>query len=86
MNAINIINSIRQSVLIAVCVAILCLTAPAMSLEELRADHACRALVVDPASAANLQRPYALRYRTAPVRICVPEDGEPNAQIASVAI
>lgn len=82
MNVIGIINSIRESVLLAVCVAVVCLSVPAMSLEELRADYACRALVVDPASAANLERPYALRYRTAPLRICVPENSEPKVRAA----
>jgi hypothetical protein len=82
MNVIKVINSVRESVLVAVCIAILCLAAPALSLKELRADYACRALVVDPASAANLERPYALRYRSAPVRVCVPDDREPNGRIA----
>lgn len=81
MNVIKVINSIRQSVLVAVCIAVLCLAAPALSFEELRADYACRALVVDPASAANLERPYALRYRTAPLRVCVPDDRAPNGRV-----
>jgi hypothetical protein len=82
VNVIKVINSVRESVLIAVCIAILCLAAPALSFKELRADYACRALVIDPASAANLERPYALRYRSAPVRVCVPDDREPNGRIA----
>jgi hypothetical protein len=45
-----------------------------MSFEELKAAHSCRALVVDPLSAANLGRPFALRYRAAPLRLCIPAD------------
>jgi len=46
---------------------------PALPL-NLKAAHACSALAIHPASAINLQRPSALRYRTAPLRICVPDD------------
>jgi len=76
------INSIRQSVWVAACAAALCVAAPAASPDELKADYACRALVADPASAANLQRPYALRYRAAPLRVCVPDDTNRIARIA----
>ena len=68
------INGIRQSAWAAACAAALWVAALAASLDELKADYACRALVIDPASAANLQRPPALRYRTAPLLVCVPDD------------
>ena len=84
MSIIGVIDSIRKSVLVAICVAVMCLAAPAISVREMRADYACQALVVDPASAANLDRPYALRYRTAPLRVCVPANREPNGPFASV--
>lgn len=77
------INGIRRSVWIAVCLAVLCVAAPAVSLEEFKSDYACRAVVVDPASAANLQRPHALRYRAAPLRVCVPDDADNTAFVVS---
>jgi len=70
------IKSLRHSAWAAACLAVLGLAAPAVSHAELKADHACRALVPDPASAANLLRPPALRYRTAPLRVCVPEESD----------
>lgn len=70
------IKSLRHTAWAAGCLAVLCLAAPAVSHEELKADHACRALVADPASAANLMRPPALRYRTPPLRVCVPEESD----------
>ena len=45
-----------------------------MPIEQFKAANACHALVVDPSSAINLKRPPALRYRAAPLRICMPED------------
>jgi len=66
--------TVQHSAMLAACVAMMSLAAPAMPLGELRAGNECRALVADPSSAINLQRPPALRYRTAPVRICVPDD------------
>jgi hypothetical protein len=30
--------------------------------------------VIDPISALNLERPYALRYKSAPLRLCMRED------------
>jgi hypothetical protein len=76
------INSIRQSVYVAGCAAALCLATPVAPLEAFKADYACRAMVTDPASAANLQRPYALRYRAAPLRVCVPDDTNSFARLA----
>jgi hypothetical protein len=82
MRLVSIIHSIRQSVYIAGCAAALCMAAPVAPLEALKADYACRAIVTDPASAANLHRPHALRYRAAPLRVCVPDD---TARIARLA-
>ena len=65
--------TIQHSVVFAACIAVMSVAAPAMPLDELRAENACQSLVADPASAINLQRPPALRYRTAPLRICVPD-------------
>jgi hypothetical protein len=62
--------TVQHSVVLAACVAMMSIAAPAMPLDELRA---CHTLAADPSSAINLQRPPALRYRTAPVRICVPD-------------
>jgi hypothetical protein len=39
-------------------------------------------MVTDPASAANLHRPYALRYRAAPLRVCIPDDTTSIARLA----
>ena len=83
MRLLSIIHSVRQSVYIAGCAAALCMAAPAAPLEALKADFACRAMVTDPASAANLHRPYALRYRAAPLRVCVPDDTTSVAGLAS---
>ena len=66
--------TVQHSAMLAACVAMMSVAAPAMPFGDLRADNACRVLVTDPSSAINLQRPAALRYRTAPVRICVPDD------------
>jgi hypothetical protein len=68
MRLVSVIHSIRQSVYVAGCAVVLGLVASAAPLERFKADYACRALVTDPATAANLQRPPALRYRAAPVR------------------
>ena len=66
--------NIRRSTLFVASILLGTAVAPAMSFEKLKAAHSCRALVVDPASAANLGRPFALRYRAAPLRLCVPDD------------
>ncbi len=66
--------NIQHSVVFAASVAMMSVAAPAMPIDELKAANACQALVADPSSAVNLQRPAALRYRTAPLRICVPDD------------
>jgi hypothetical protein len=76
------VHSIGQSVYVAGCAAAMCVAAPAAPLEAFKADYACRALVTNPASAANLQRPYALRYRAAPLRVCVPDDTNSFARLA----
>jgi hypothetical protein len=65
---------IRRSTLFAACILFGTAVTPAMSFDEFKAAHACRALVVDPSSAVNLGRPFALRYRSAPLRLCVPDD------------
>jgi hypothetical protein len=83
MRLVSIIHSIRQSVYVAGCAAALCMATPAAPLDTLKADYACRAMVTDPASAANLQRPYALRYRAAPLRVCVPDDSYSYSRVAS---
>jgi hypothetical protein len=67
---------IRHSVLFAACVAAGSVAVPAMSLDEYKAAYACAALVIDPSSAINLRRPPALRYKAAPVRICVRDDSD----------
>jgi hypothetical protein len=71
MNTMNILD-VRNSVICAIGIAVMSLTVAAMPLDQFKAASGCRALVVDPASAANLQRPHALRYRGAPMRVCVP--------------
>ena len=81
MHLVSVYN-IRHSIYVAACAAALCLIAPAAPLEAFKANHACRALVTDPASAANLYRPYALRYRAAPLRVCVPDDTNRIAALA----
>jgi hypothetical protein len=83
MRLVSIIDSVRQSVYVAGCAAALCMAAPVAPLEALKADFACRAMVTDPASAANLHRPYALRYRAAPLRVCVPDDTTSIAHLAA---
>ena len=82
MRLVSVIDGIRQSVYVAGCAAALCVATPAAPLEEFKADYACRAMVTDPASAANLQRPYALRYRAVPLRVCVPDDTGSIARLA----
>lgn len=82
MRLVSIIHGIRQSLCIAGCAAAVCVVAPATPLQAFKADHACRALVTDPASAANLYRPHALRYRAAPLRVCVPDDTNTFARLA----
>lgn len=82
MRLVSIIHSVRESVTIAGCAAALCMAAPVAPLETFKADYACRAMVTDPASAANLHRPYALRYRAAPLRLCVPDDTTNIARLA----
>jgi len=76
------INGIRQSLWAVACAAALSMAAPAASPDQFKAGYACRALVFDPASALNLQRPHALRYRTAPLRVCVPDDTNRVAHVA----
>jgi hypothetical protein len=86
MRLVSIIHSIRQSVCVAGCAAAICVAALQSALvaplQAFKADYACRALVTDPASAANLHRPYALRYRAAPLRVCVPDDTNTFARLA----
>lgn len=65
---------IRRSALFVACVAFWSVLAPMISAEEFKAAYACRALVVDPATAVNLARPFALRYRSAPLRVCMRDD------------
>jgi hypothetical protein len=60
--------------LAAACIVTVSFAASAMPLDEFKAANACRALVVDPSSAINLRRPPALRYKAAPLRICMPDD------------
>jgi len=73
---------IRHSLVFAACIVTLSVAAPAMPLDELKAANACQALVVDPSSAINLQRPPALRYRAAPLRICMPDDSSRTWSVA----
>ena len=75
------INGIRQSLWAVACAAAVSMAAPAASPDRFKAVS-CRALMVDPASALNLQRPHALRYRTAPLRVCVPDDTNRVAGVA----
>jgi len=82
MRLVSVINSIRQSVYVAGCAAAVCVAAPMTPLQAFKADYACRTLVIDPASAANLHRPYALRYRAAPLPVCVPDDTNTFASLA----
>lgn len=74
------INGIRQSLWAVACAAALSMAAPAASPDQFKASYTCRALVADPVS--NLQRPHALRYRAAPLRICVPDDTNHAARVA----
>jgi len=64
---------VRRLGLFVACVTVASVATPALPL-NLKAAHACSALAIHPATAINLQRPPALRYRTAPLRICVPDD------------
>jgi hypothetical protein len=82
MRLVSIIHSVRQSLCVAGCAAAMCMAAPVAPLEAFKADYACRALVTDPASAANLHRPHSLRYRAAPLRVCVPDDTNTFARLA----
>jgi hypothetical protein len=66
--------TIRRSVLLAVTIAFASMLAPAMSLDQHKAAYACSAMAIDPSSAVNLRRPSALRYKAAPLRLCVRED------------
>jgi hypothetical protein len=74
--------TVQHSIMLAACAAMMSAAAPAMPFDALRAGNACRLLVTDPSSAINLQRPPALRYRTAPVRICVPDDTNLTSPVA----
>jgi hypothetical protein len=47
---------------------------PGEAARRIKAAYADAALVIDPSSAINLRRPPALRYKAAPVRICVRDD------------
>jgi hypothetical protein len=66
--------NLRRSLLLAVTVAVASMVAPAMSLDQHKAAYACSAMAIDPSSATNLRRPSALRYKSAPLRLCVRED------------
>ncbi|MEA2989740.1 MAG: hypothetical protein QOG83_2451 [Alphaproteobacteria bacterium] len=65
---------IRHSVVLAISVAVASVLAPLISPDDLKVAASCRAMLVAPGSAVNLERPYALRYRSAPVRFCVRDD------------
>lgn len=67
--------TLRRLSWLAMAVVFAVVVVPIISLEQHKAAYACSALVLDPTSAINLQRHSALRYKSAPLRICVPEDG-----------
>ena len=73
---------VARSALFVASVLVWTVVTPAMSFEEFKAAHACRAMVADPLSALNLVRPFALRYRTAPIRVCVPDDTNEYTAVA----
>jgi hypothetical protein len=75
--------TIRQSVLLAATIAFFSMLAPAMSLDQHKAAHDCSAMVVDPSTAINLQRPSALRYKAAPLRICMRDDTHQSRSVAA---
>jgi len=63
---------IRPTLLAAACFVTVSAAASAIPLDQLKEASACHALVVDPASAVNLRRPPALRYKSPPLLICMP--------------
>jgi len=74
--------TIRRPVMLAAVIAVASMLAPGM--DQHKAAYACHALVIDPASAINLKRPPALRYKAAPLRLCMREDT--NQMRAVVAV
>jgi hypothetical protein len=64
--------TIRRPVMLAAVIAAASMLAP--GLDQHKAAYACHALVIDPSSAINLKRPAALRYKAAPLRLCMRED------------
>jgi hypothetical protein len=76
--------TLRRSVLLAATVAVATMLAPAISLDQHKAAYACSAMAIDPGSAVNLRRPSALRYKSAPIRLCVREDTNYSRPVAAV--
>jgi hypothetical protein len=70
MNMMSILD-VRNSVVCAVIIAVVSVTLQALPLDQIEAASGCREAV--PASATTLQRPHALRYRGAPMRVCAPD-------------
>jgi hypothetical protein len=66
--------NLRRSIVLAATVATASVLAPVIGPDQQLASYGCHALVIDPVSALNLERPYALRYKSAPLRLCMPDD------------
>jgi hypothetical protein len=77
---------LRYSLVGAACFVTISVAASAMPRDQLKSANACRALVVDPASAINLRRPPALRYRSPPLLICMPEYPDHAPQLPMMAL
>jgi len=73
---------VRRLALFLACITTASAATPA--LPALKSANACTALVIDPSSAINLQRRPALRHRSAPSRICVPDDTNTAWRVAFV--
>ncbi len=66
--------TIGRAALFTVCIVFGTSIAPAMSFDTSKSGDTCHALVIDPTGATDLRRPFALRYRAVPLRVCMPDD------------
>ena len=73
--------AIRRPVMLAAVIAAASILAP--GIDQHKAAYACHALVIDPSSAINLKRPAALRYKAAPLRLCMREDTNQMRTVAA---
>jgi hypothetical protein len=76
--------NLRRSVPLAATIAVASMLAPAISSDQHKAAYGCSFMAIDPGSAINLRRPSALRYKAAPLRLCVREDTNYFRPVAAV--